>query len=270
MWIQMLLGKRDILVPYFKFRKEVRGNLGSLLLEEIFRLRYEVYCLECQFLPSDDFQNGLEIDEYDSCATHFVACTHEDMLIGAVRLVQPGHNQVYPFENHCSVFDDYVMPPKEQVGEASRLVIRKNYRRRRGDSLEGIPKDFRENGAGPAIRPHSGGRLREGNGPMLLLGLYREMFRYSKQNGIHWWYAAMELPLVQSLEKLGFLFVPIGPQSDYFGPVTPFILNLDEVHQHLREKNKFLAAWFNDEAIPLSTLVQVLAEKLWRKFFKKK
>ncbi|CAN5867017.1 hypothetical protein BH11PSE12_BH11PSE12_06660 [soil metagenome] len=270
MWIQRLLGKQDILVPYFKFSKEVRENVESTLLQEIFKLRYEVYCLECNYLPSEEFKNGLESDEYDDCSIHFAAFTLKDEIIGTVRLVHPNPDQVYPFESHCSIFEGYVMPPREQAGEISRLVVKKTHRRRRGDSMEGVSRDFREHGNAASIKPHHGGNKREGNSPMLLLGLYREMYRHSRQNGIRFWYAAMERSLARSLDKMGFRFVPIGPQTDYYGPVTPFIVDLDELNERLHQENKFLAAWFNDERVPVMVIIRTFADAFWRRLWKRK
>lgn len=269
MIIQRLLGKRDLLVPYFKFRKKLQNDLQSALLNEIFALRYEVYCLECHYLPPEEFQNGLESDEYDACSVHFAAFTLDDMIIGTVRLVQPADKQIYPFESHCSVFDDYVMPPREQASEISRLVVKKTHRRRRGDSMQGISESFAKNGKTAAIQAHHGGDRRKGNSPVLLLGLYREMYRHSRQNGIRFLFAAMERSLARSLDKMGFRFVAIGPQTDYYGPVTPFIVDLDELNERLTRENKFLSAWFNDEQIPMSVIVKTLAESLWDKWAKK-
>ncbi|MDO8652749.1 MAG: PEP-CTERM/exosortase system-associated acyltransferase [Undibacterium sp.] len=269
MLIQTLLGKRDLLVPYFKFRKELQNNLQSELLKEIFALRYEVYCLECHYLPTEEFQNGLESDEYDACSAHFAAFTLDDSIIGTVRLVQPPDNLPYPFQSHCSVFEDFVMPPREQCGEISRLVVRKTHRRRRGDSMEGVSRDFFEKGSVTSIKPHSDGKKREGNSPMLLLGLYREIYRYSRQNGVRYFYAAMERSLARSLDKMGFPFVRIGPQTDYYGPVTPFILDINELYARLHKENKFLAAWFTDEPIPPLVLLRVFTDKIIRRFFKK-
>lgn len=270
MLIKRLLSKRDILVPYFNFRKELSGNIESTLLKEIFQLRYEVYCLECHFLPTEEFKDGLESDEFDECSTHFAAFTMDNQIVGTVRLVQPFPDLNYPFEGHCSVFDDYVMPARETAGEISRLVVRKSHRRRRGDSMEGVSQDFREKGNAASIQPHQGGKKRDGNSPLLLLGLYREMYRYSRKNGIRYWYAAMERSLAKSLDKMGFRFVPIGPQTDYYGPVTPFVVDLDELNKRLHKENKFLAAWFNDEQIPYNVIIRTMISTFWQQITKKK
>jgi N-acyl amino acid synthase of PEP-CTERM/exosortase system len=137
--------------------------------------------------------------------------------------------------------------------------------------MEGISQDFVEKGSTKTIRPSSTVRRdRRGNSPLLLLGMYREMYRYSRQNGIRYWYAAMERSLARSLEKMGFRFVPIGPQVDYYGPVTPHMADLDELLGRLKRENKFLAAWFNDEPIPLWILVKTMIGNYMESRFRKK
>jgi N-acyl amino acid synthase of PEP-CTERM/exosortase system len=96
------------------------------------------------------------------------------------------------------------------------------------------------------------------------------MYRHSRQNGIRYWYAAMERSLARSLEKMGFKFVPIGPQVDYYGPVTPHMVDLNDLDERLKRENKFLAAWFNDEPIPLWILVKTMIGNFWEERAKKK
>ena len=102
-----------------------------MLLQDIYRLRYQVYCLECAFLPPDAGP-GLETDDYDDCAIHVAAYTLEQALAGTVRLVQPREGQPYPFESHCQLFGHVAPPPRAQAAEVSRLVVRKTFRRDAG------------------------------------------------------------------------------------------------------------------------------------------
>ena len=268
---ERLNGKRDVLIPYFNFRKVMKGNMESYVLKEIFKLRYEVYCLERHYLEASEFQEGMETDEYDDCSIHFAAYTLDTDIVGTVRLVQPHPGQEYPFESHCVPFPEFVAPARESVAEVSRLVVRKTHRRRRGDSMEGISQDFVEKGSAKTIKPASAVRSdKRTNSPLLLLGMYREMYRYSRQNGIRYWYAAMERSLARSLQKMGFKFVPIGPQVDYYGPVTPHMADLDELIGRLKRENKFLAAWFNDEPIPLWIMVKTVVGNYLGARFRKK
>jgi N-acyl amino acid synthase of PEP-CTERM/exosortase system len=266
-----MLGGRDILIPYFDFQKVLRGNMESLVLKEIYKLRYDVYCLERQFLDERDFAMGMETDEYDDCSVHFAAYTGDQNIVGTVRLVMPKDGQLYPFESHCSAFPDFVPPPREQAAEVSRLVVRKTHRRRRGDSMEGISEDFREKGSTKAIKPRSTVRRdKRGNSPLLLLGLYREMYRHSRLTGTRYWYAAMERSLARSLEKMGFKFIPIGPQVDYYGPVTPYMADAFDLIERLKKENKFLGAWFKDEPIPIWIMIKTLVGSLFEARLRRK
>jgi hypothetical protein len=56
----------------------------------------------------------------------------------------------------------------------------------------------------------------------------------------------MERSLARSLEKMGFRFTPIGPQTDYYGAVTPYMVDIHELETTLRRENSVLAAWFID------------------------
>ncbi|AXA93083.1 PEP-CTERM/exosortase system-associated acyltransferase [[Empedobacter] haloabium] len=232
------------------FRTYCGGALNGVP-PDISRLRYEVYCLECAFLHPDAYGEGLEHDHYDGQATHFAAYTAEDRLVGAVRLVQPKNGDCYPFQRHCQPFEGYQLPPAEESAEISRLVVRKGHRRRRADSLQGVPGRGTD---APPSRPGNehwrSGEDRRGeerDSPMLLFGLYREMYRHSLQSGIRYWYAAMERSLARSLQRLGFAFQAIGPQSDYYGAVTPCLLDLRALERRLTEANPALAAWFMEK-----------------------
>ena len=106
-----------------------------------------------------------------------------------------------------------------------------------------------EKGAFTGATQRKPGRERRSNSPEILLGLYREIFRFSRQAGIRYWFAAMEQPLARSLSRMGFDFNPIGPETDYYGPVTPFMADLEELLANLQQQNPLLLAWFNDRSI---------------------
>jgi N-acyl amino acid synthase of PEP-CTERM/exosortase system len=210
--------------------------------DDLFRLRYEVYCMECAYLKADAALDGKECDDYDCCSTHFAAYTLEAALVGTVRLVTPAAQRAYPFEQYCPTFADFQMPARVKCGEVSRLAVKRSHRRRRADCVEGVP-GFAHPPCGPGMN-----RL-NGVSPMLLLGMYREMYRHSRTHGIRYWFAAMERSLAHSLKRMGFSFDPIGPVADYFGKVTPYVLDLGELLPVLRANNPPLLAWFDE--VPL-------------------
>jgi N-acyl amino acid synthase of PEP-CTERM/exosortase system len=240
-WIE-----RDGRNPYFDFvRIPCRGKDAAPALDDLYMLRYEVYCIECAFLDPACYENGKESDEYDDCSMHFGAYARDRMLVGTVRLVQPPKDMAYPFMAHCEVFDRFALPPRVEAAEISRLVVKKTYRRRRGDSLQGISKDFLSGETPPESTIAAGQIDRRTDTPLLLLGLYREMYRYSCENGIRYWYAAMERSLARALERMGFKFEPIGPPTDYYGKVTPYVVDLHELRERVGKDNAVFMAWLN-------------------------
>lgn len=204
--------------------------------EDIFKLRYSVYCVEKKFLPEKHFPTLMENDKYDNCSTHIATYTNDDIVISSVRLVQPTQNQRFPFQEHCNMFDDFTAPNNHEAAEVSRLVISKQRRKRSEDSLQGIESDN--------VFPIHDKRL--GGNRILLMTMFRKMYQYSKRVGIHYWYAAMEESLVSHIGSMGFKFVPIGPKSDYMGIVRPYIADLREMEKEMRRANWELWEWFDE------------------------
>ena len=74
------------------------------------------------------------------------------------------------------------------------------------------------------------------------------MYRYSVDHGIRYWYAAMERSLVRALSRFEFIFNPIGLETDYYGPVAPYLADLRELERRLDVSNPDLMAWFRQPA----------------------
>ena len=213
-----------------------RRNTGAL--QSAYALRYQVYCIECSFLSPDDYPDGVESDEYDDGAAHFYAFDSDDELVGYVRLVRPGADGLFPIQQRCALsVDGTGLPDASHAAEISRLMVRGDYRRRRGDRLSGVTA--KQNNA-----VFAGDRRCEA--PQILLGLYRQMYAYSREHGIRHWYAAMERPLARSLLRLDFAFRPIGPQTDYYGPVAPYVADLRELEAQVGERHPHLLSWLQE------------------------
>ena len=264
-------GKKDLIVPYFSFRRLHSRQEDAALFADIARLRYEVYCAECNYLDQSEYESGLEADHFDERSIHMAAQDLGGVVIGTVRLVLANPNQDFPFEEHCTVFPDFKFPPRAESGEISRLIVKKSFRRRAGDSLQGVSKEFQEKGAAASIGPQTKtitGRNRRTSSPLIMLGMYREMYRYSRQNGVRYWYAAMEKGLANLLDRMGFHFIPVGPETDYYGPVTTYVADLRELEVKLGKANKFMLAWFQDEHISDWLFVSTLVKFTFSQIFK--
>jgi N-acyl amino acid synthase of PEP-CTERM/exosortase system len=177
------------------------------LMEEHYRLRYQVYCLERKFLPAANFPQGLEMDDFDRHAVHVGAMDGCGVLAGTGRVVKvtaagPG----LPLFQHCRIFaeETELLDPDNTVVEISRLSMSRGYWRRR---LKGLPKrhDVRRD---------------------VFLALAKAIYQATKRLGATHWIVATETSLQRLLAHYGFPFRVIGPECDYGGPVSPYLMNL--------------------------------------------
>lgn len=226
---------------YFTFQ-QLHSGADDAELKRILALRYEVYCLECGFIPPGQCRDKLESDEFDAHSVHFSAHNLRDEVVGSLRLVRPVASQGFPFERHCkALYGDIALPRLEECGEVSRLVVRREYRRRTGDFLAGIAECVDRRHRSPVQSAD-----RRSSGPRILLGLYREIYQYSVQAGIRYWYAAMERSLARALARYEFVFTPIGLESDYYGRVTPYMADLREIEARVGALNPALMDWLRE------------------------
>ncbi len=94
-------------------------------LEESFKLRYEVFCLELRFLNPADFPARRLRDDYDKWSIHFIA-ERSGRLIGTARLITADENSKFLIEESVS------LPPvfnREKTVEISRGAIKKECRK---------------------------------------------------------------------------------------------------------------------------------------------
>ena len=211
-------------------------------LTHSFKLRYQVYCEEMEFLDTADYPHGVETDVYDRQSLHFGSFNKEGAIVGTVRLVRGGGIENVPMHQHCRLHEqerDRLEGISDLV-EVSRLAVSKKYRRRAGDGLYGL--------SGMPNSPGSDGRgtyeRREVAFPTVLR-LYRVVYHGLKERGVKDVLASMETTLFRILRVLRFPFREIGPEVDYYGPVRPYYLDLDELDLQLVEWQPDLLQYFN-------------------------
>jgi N-acyl amino acid synthase of PEP-CTERM/exosortase system len=210
---------------------------GTPYLEQCARLRYEVYCRERGFLNPDDYPDGIERDEFDTNAIHFACLSRRsEAVVGTIRLVAPVDGR-FPLSSHCSV-NPALLPPNTM--EISRLAVSRQYRRRADDNEYGLSQAYL------AHDPESNERRRR---PEIVLGLYKIMYRESKRIGVRAWLAAMEHSLARLLSRFSFHFEAVGPEVDYYGPVTPYLARIDAVEKIVSAVQPALYAEFTDSVI---------------------
>jgi N-acyl amino acid synthase of PEP-CTERM/exosortase system len=203
----------------------------SQLMEQIYRLRYQVYGMECGFINPQDYPSGMETDEYDDQSVHFAALHPEDgEVIGTLRMILPGKLPL-PIQLKCKdVKVDHATLPQLSFSEISRLVISKKLRRRKNDAMYYEPQVEDQKGVDV-----SGQEFLRRARPMAF-GIYRELYHESKRLGVTHWYSIMEKSLWLLLRLHGFRFEQIGQEIDFYGPVSPYIGKIAQIEQEVQQK----------------------------------
>jgi len=218
----------SVYTNYFEF---VRAQ-GAEALAEAFRIRYQVYCEERGFLPPGKYPDHLERDPYDETSIHLLSRHRfNHRAAGTMRLIMPSPRG-FPVQQHC-VFDPSHLycgepghPALERYIEVSRLAVAKTFRQRADDTVYGGP-------------PRAGGAaLPQEAGPEVVAGLYKLLYHETKRRGLTHWLVAMERSLQLLLKRIGYQFVPIGPVADYYGPVTPFILKIEDMERYFYQRRR--------------------------------
>ncbi len=218
----------EIFSKYF----DVITDDKSWVVDEAFKLRYQVYCVEQGFEDSSRFKDQREFDDFDCRSAHgIVRHPSSGITAATVRLVLPDRDNPetpFPIETHCSDSLKLVSPllkgvPRHSIAEISRLAVSRDFKRRLGEAraVAGIGPDhdkyLKQDPGGKRVIPH------------LILGLFVAIFRMSAEHNITHWYAAMDLSLLRLLSRFGINFVPIGDLVDYHGLRQPCFSCVNEV-----------------------------------------
>lgn len=190
------------------------------LLTESFRLRYQVYCRERRFLDAANYPDGIETDAFDRHAVHLGVVDDWGTLVATARLVRRTEDGL-PMFGHCSVLRR--LPVLADRGaplvEVSRLAVSR-------DGLAHV--DGEGLGGGAAVRARRLAARSE-----MITVLYRELYQASKRHGFTHWLVATEPSLQRLVVKYRFPFVQVGPLTDYFGLVAPYLMDLSEFEQEI-------------------------------------
>lgn len=189
-------------------------------LEEVFRLRYKVYCEEWGFERIEDHPGGIEFDKFDDHSLHFISLNNVWQVVGTVRIIL-NSEKGFPIEKICKTDTNLSNLNKDKIGEISRLAMSKELRKRIEDRFiyDGTSEYHQEYTATDERR-----RRHE-----IVIGLYKYIYVESKKMGLTHWYAVMAKGLYLLLKKLGIIFSPIGPEIDYHGIRTPYLGSIEDI-----------------------------------------
>lgn len=234
----------DLLTHFTKYFEILRADTPALL-EEAFRLRYEVYCGEGCLPGFDplDYPDGLERDIYDY-EHRSVHCLLRHRPTGSnagtVRLVlaDPVHPDApFPIEVAAGehIDQDYLgkfRAARSTIAECSRFLLARRFRSRRGEQQwpdglaeEGLDADRGSDERRVLTHP--------------VLGLIKAAMIMSWDQQVCHLYTAMEPRLDRRLRQFGLELSPVSPLIEYHGPVRAhwgFVPEfLEHVHQQRRE-----------------------------------
>jgi N-acyl-L-homoserine lactone synthetase len=155
----------------------------ELELQSCYRLRFQVYCKEKQWLSESAFPDGLEIDEYDAKAVHVIAMDEDFRTVGTMRILREKDYKKLPYYDHPGMKGKILEAPN--VAELSRFIV-------------------------SATKNRS----------LVVKGLLRKVYQTSRIIDVDNWVFVLEPSLVRFLASVKFYIDPICQPSKYYGGFT--------------------------------------------------
>ncbi|WP_298447374.1 PEP-CTERM/exosortase system-associated acyltransferase [uncultured Marinobacter sp.] len=208
------------------------------VINEVYELRYQVYCIDKPFEDPNCFADKREHDSYDPQSAH--ALIRHRMTgdsVAAVRLVMAGDNPEqasFPMEGPCLHRMDQAAQqaladaPRQQIAEISRMAVSREFRRRLTEekSVSGIsePAYYSDSENGKRAMPY------------ISLGLFSAILQMSVKHGITHWMAVMEPAQLRLLKRFGVEFDHVGPVMEYHGRRRPAFTEAASLIEGMRNR----------------------------------
>ena len=193
------------------------------LLDQVYALRYQVYCVEHHFEDPANHPDGRESDCHDIRSQH-IALLYRPTgeMIGTVRLILPASVTGSQLPLLSLVGPDalaaFQLYPLDQMGEISRYVVSKSFRRRKGED------EFPDVGFAELIAENDRRLM-----PHLTLGLIQSLLQLGVSRNIPYFCACMRPALLRLLRQLGLEFQAIGPLIDHHGLRQPCVAAVEDL-----------------------------------------
>ena len=210
---------------------ELIPALDDAALEQVYRIRHDVYCRDLGWEPARE--DGLETDEFDRYSLHCLLRRRDTgEPVGCTRLIltrPEAPDDPLPFEQSCSeVLDrsiaDPAKMPRHTIGEVSRLAVMSTFRKRRGeDSTAASMTDDDFGGAGPQARF-----------PFVPVSLYLGAAAIARRFDIEHVFVLTEPRLASHFARIGFDIQTVGGPIEHRGLRVPSLLRSSKVIGGLR------------------------------------
>ncbi len=206
-------------------------------INEVFELRYQVYCIDRPFEDPNCFADKREHDAYDPRSAHaLIRHRITGDGVAAVRIVMAGDSpeQAYfPMEDHCihemdqRAQEAFAGARRNQIAEISRMAVSREFRRRLNEdkSASGVSDlaCYSDSEYGKRVMPY------------ISLGLFAAILQMSVKHGVTHWMAVMEPALLRLLKRFGVEFDHVGPVLEYHGRRRPAFTEVASMVERTRE-----------------------------------
>lgn len=204
----------------------------SELLDQVYRLRYRAYVRDIKVADPTLFPGEKHTDPQDSWSIHAVALDPTGAAVGTIRLVL---NSQVGFQTLEAASEDQriKLVSSRKIAELSRLALGDPYARASADiwsALMSIP--IPTFSASAEERPLAPGDRRKG--AILLLGLFRLLYRISKRLRLSAWCFMGHPEAATVYTKHGVPMHQIGPLvKEPVGTRAAHMVNFHEIEKHL-------------------------------------
>lgn len=173
-------------------------------LDEIYKIRYKVYCEEYHYLEKENYPDNREFDEFDTNSVHLVVRHKSGELAATARLIL-GSNDGLPIFKHFDLDIEISEESKKNSAEVSRLIVARHFRRRH-----------------------------------LLMVLVKGLYLLAKKKNINDVFCVLDDRLIPNLNELGIPITKIGKSRIYQGVTAPYLIHVNEIEELMRDRNKSL------------------------------
>ena len=201
-------------------------------LQQVFAMRYRVYCEEFKFEAPEAFPERMESDSYDPIAQHcLVRHRATGIPAGCVRMVPTFSTRQIdplPFEKYCAdsldeAFINRLALPRAQLCEISRLAVDGRFRQRKGEQLSrfGQPRAFQI--SAEEQRSFS----------LISVACFLAATVLTEVSGRCYVFAMMEPFLPRMLQRSGIHFQRAGQDIDYHGKRAAYFVTTQATLAHM-------------------------------------
>ncbi len=215
---------------------EMVPALSDDLKNEVYKLRFQVYCKETEFEDPLKHQSGFEYDEFDDQSIHYLIRHRKTNSYAATtRLILPNKKDLdrpFPAELHSTIDNTEALKdvPRSQLAEISRFCVSKDFKQRKYDKIDSLT----------GIQEESIKLITEDEKrtfPHITIALIACQIIMSEKHDIHYWFGVVEPALLRFLSALGIQVTSIGPIIDYHGKRKPGIVKISALLDGIVQKN---------------------------------